>query len=437
MKNNPANQNTEIKCLVELYRDLNRPSLEEGGYLRAQSESINLHTIELLQRVHKVFPEKFERLRFEGNDIDSSDTDNLAQYENQSMDLAIQIPPHLFYSDLEKLVKTRSSLSMGEMREDFYLINEDYYPDDNDTPKELTQLEKICEWIRFLQKVLQHTEERKTWLTFVLFPEPKNGNRRSKITFQSKILFSDLDSDLSRTSEFLKITDKNDIHSSERESVFRQTLAELLIQNTDRDNAFSFLLKNMEDLCQNYHDSYARYINGFSLEKLKQEVIENSELFSTQIKTALNEIITKSFAVPASLAAAALLVRLDNTLSDITLTLVILFTTSITVLSLSWQSTHILSIISQINARFSNYIVSGKSGEAFAKKNKKELNTSARGVQKRIRVLRVLCWVPVVLSGIYLWAKYPSVQNTFDYFADPTVNFILDLLPSKSPTDTE
>lgn len=423
MNNKATNNNTEIKCLVELYRRLNRPQLVEGGYISAQSESINLHTIELIQQAYKLFQSKFERLRFGGNDIDLSNTDNLAQYESQSMDLAIQIPPHLFYSNLKELVETRNTLSTGEMSTDFYLVDEDYFPDDIETPKEITQLEKICEWIRFLQNVLPHTEERLTYLTFVLFPESTNGDGRSKITFQSRISYTDLNYDLSRSSEFIEITTIDDLHSSERKSVFRQTLAELLVQNPNKDEAFSYLLKNMGTLCQNYHDSYERYISGFSLEKLKQEVIENSELFSTQIKTALNEIITKSFAVPASLAAAAFLVRQDNIFSDITLTLVILFTTIITTLALSWQLTHIQSIISQINTRFSNYTNSGKSGEEFAEKNKADLNKSAYSVKKRIIVLWILSLIPVILSGIYLWIKHPIFQNTFDYIIDASATF--------------
>jgi len=401
-------QRDNLSHLVNLYRALDCPEIEDGGYLTANIELADTALLNLLKAAHTAYTEKFETCLLNGTE--PSEDWAINQYDGPSINLVIKLPPRLFFTNLSDFIDKSTNLSMGNLRNDYFLVEENYLAGEPDVPHEIEQVEKICAWIKFLQEVLPHTETHPNWLTFVLLPESSNSNGRSKRTFRSKISRLDLNADLSRLSEFLEITKKNDLHASERKSVFRQVLAELLEQHPEEASTFSYILQNMNKLCQNYHDYYERYINSFSLEKLQKEVIEDYNQFSVQIRSALNEIISKTFAVPASLAAAALLVRVDNTASDIILTLVILFTTIITVLLLSWHSNNIQLIRTQIENKFEMFSNSGVSGTEFANKRQSELEASAERVKNRIYTLRILSWIPVILAGTYLWIKYPDVE---------------------------
>jgi hypothetical protein len=397
--------NRKIACLVEFYRAIDRPPLEDEEYISIIIESADTRTLQLARTVQVNYPDKVEKFLVDGAAL--TDEQINEKKSTVSIELVLQLPPRVFFSDLTNFIDNSSQLSMGHLREDYYLIEENYMAGDKVEPHKVGQLRKVCDWIKFLQYVLPHTETRPNFFTFVLFPESKDGSGRSKQSFSSKISMCDLEFDLSKSSEFFKMSqEKEDFHTNERKSVFRQVLAELLDRNINKAPPLSFILKHMDTLSQNYDDSYERYINGFSIEKIKKEILEDYNQFSAQIRVTLNEIITKTFAVPASLAAAALMLRLDSFFSDIILSLVILLTTIITVLFLSWQSTHILQIQNQIKDNFDNFAKSGTTGAEFALKKRVELEKSASDAKTRVLVLRYLSWVSVIFLGFYLYIKY-------------------------------
>ncbi len=267
----------------------------------------------------------------------------------------------------------------------------------------------ICNWIQFLRKVLPHTEDQSTWLNFILFPEAENGNGRSKKIIRSKIHANDLKFDLTGINEIMEIADKDDLHSSERKSVFRQALSEL-IQHFDEDKAFSHILENIQKLYSNYCDNYERYINGFSLEKLKKEVIEDYSKFSGQISSALNDIIAKAFAVPASLVAAALLIRLDTPISKGLMALAIIISTAITFLMLSWQKRNISLIKSDVETTFKKFSESDASGSDFVRRKQGDLESSIESVSWRLTILKWISWLPIIAMLVYFWFELPIIQ---------------------------
>ena len=394
----------KIKGIVDLYRLLGKPTLVEDAYLICNLSEASQEVIQLVIRLQGDFTEAVECFRLNG--VDQDQTCDAKKLEGKPFELIFRLPIGYFYPNLESFIETSTQLSMGILRDNFYLIDEDYYPGDDKKPDLITQLEKICAWIRFLQIVLHHTETRTNWLTFILFPETIDKNIRSKKSFRSKISISDLSCDLTKTAEFLEIAKKEDLHASERKSVFRQALAELLEHQIDEAQAFSYILQNIDKLYRTYHDNYERYINGFSIEKLKKEVIDDYNNFSTQINNSLNDIVTKAFAVPASLAAAALLIRLDNLASHVVMALVVLITTIIYVLTLSWQLNKIESIKNDISDTFSAFSNSGASGSSFAREKEDVLKLNADSVKRRVMALLILSLLPILVVVVYLSWKY-------------------------------
>lgn len=393
---------------------LDSPVLEEDGrYLIVSQFQASAQIVRLVLRVKKAFQNSIEK--FQVNTVDQNDDCDIESVEGLPLELVIKLPIGKFYKNIEAFVKESSQLSMGELREDFYLVDEDYLAGEEHSLHSVSQLEKLCAWIGFLQAVLPHTETRVSWLTFILFPESVDGNGRSKKTFKSKIRIEDLSFDLSKIKEFLEIAGKEDLHASERKSVFRQALAELLESQHEEDRGFSHILKNINKLHQTYHDNYERYINGFSMEKLKKEVMADYYQFSLRINSALNDIVTKVFAVPASLVAVALLIRLDNLASHVVMTLVVLLTSVVCELMLSWQATNICMIKGDIKSTFGDFSNSGASGAEFARKKQIKLNRSTNGVAIRILLLRWLSLFPVFTVGAYFCWKYAIPEMVWDW----------------------
>lgn len=411
--------------IVSLYRKLKNVEFNSENDSFSGSCIIDESCIALLKSIDSSFPNTIYSIqrgksRFTVEDIVPSKI---------STKIIYTLPESIFFNNAALFIEKKGVKANGNL-DFYYLIEEDYQSGDTTEPEVIKNLKSIFEVIGFLSDVLPHTEKGLSTTTFVYFPEDKNGNIKTKRTVESVFNQNDVNANLKSFFKLKNTISQDDCHRPERVAVFRNSLAELLSAEAFVDSTFSHLLQNFDKLYEIYKDNYDTYINGFSLEKIKKEITDYHQQFSKAISDGMNEIISKSLAIPASIAAGALLMKSNTITGDLLMLAVLLLTAIITSMLLSWQKNSINDNKSLIEKAFSSFTKDTRVTEAarnFSTQTMENLLSKADGVKTRLHWMLTIAWLPVTIGSCYLFVKYSIEQKAF-YVFDIFKHFILHLI---------
>lgn len=349
----------------------------EGNYLIAKDLSVQQ------QHWEKIKNNDFEKLII--NTTNHSNDSAAPDIENGDIvefSLLLKANPKKHFDDINRLVASFTPIQKGVMPDYFYLIDVDYlYPNDKEID-EIKRLKKICGFIKFLEKVLPHTEgllDNHPCLKFVVFSKDfYNKKKSNKVTFSSKFDYNLLPDNLESTAFLEELGSEDDLHTYERITVFQNALVELL-SLAPEDGEFNYVLDNLKKLERIYKSNYAIYINDFHLEEFKKDVIESYTVFSNEIDNKINDLVTKMFAVPA-VSTAMLFLRTTNTNNSsaqqdysILIYAIIIVTLLISGMHLKWVMNSLCMIENNIKDVFGRFEGQEQSTSDFVGNKKDEL----------------------------------------------------------------
>lgn len=413
--------------LVSLYRALSNTKFIKQDDTFSGHLILSEENVALIKSLNTTFPNVIYSLEI--ND-DFIQLENLSDsYYGSNATITCVLPEKIFFKNSDDYVKEKNFKANGSLGF-FYLIEENYVQGELERPEVIKKLDTINEVIEFLSKVLPHSQRGTSLVTFVYFPEDKNGNAKSKQLFSSSFSKEDLNSDLTSFIKLRETLSQNDCHQPERVTVFRNSLAEFFGEKSNNNlDSFSFMLNNFERLYEIYKDNYDTYINGFSLEKIKKEITDYHQQFSKAISDGMNEVVSKSLAIPASIAAGALLMRLDGPTGDLFMLVVLLLTAVITSMLLSWQKISIRDNEILIKKAFSSFTEDSKmteSAQIFSVETMESLLIKAKGVRSRVNWMFMIVWAPAIIASFFLFFKY-NLGQTFLSFLYTSKIFIRHL----------
>lgn len=399
--------------LVKLYRTLSDTSFVKKDDTFSGQLTLCEQNIELIKSINTSLPNVIYSIEI---DDDFIQLENLSdRHYGSNATITCVLPGKIFFQNSNDYVKEKDFESNGSLGF-FYLIEENYAQGEIEKPELIKKLDTINEVIEFLSKVLPHSQRGPNLVTFVYFPEDKNGNAKSKRLFYSSFSSEDLNADLTSFVKLRETISQKDCHQPERVAVFRNSLAELFGEKSNSDiDSFSFMLNNFERLYEIYKDNYDTYINGFSLEKIKKEITDYHQQFSKAISDGMNEVVSKSLAIPASIAAGALLMRIDGPTGDLFMLVVLLLTAVITSMLLSWQKISIRDNEILIKKAFSSFTEESEvteSARIFSEQTMENLLKKAKGVKARVNWMFIIVWLPAVIASFFLFFKY-NLGQTF------------------------
>ncbi|WP_140919472.1 hypothetical protein [Limnobaculum xujianqingii] len=144
-----------LKSIVELYRLLGKPTFNEESYsFEIETTYTNkIHEILCAIKVHD--PDSTDWGYFSEIVIDDEQYDDhdVIPTSGNKIFLSIHISTGTsssFFINIKDFIKKTPHLNTGKLSNEYYLIEEDYYPDDENKPKEVEKLEKICTFINSL-----------------------------------------------------------------------------------------------------------------------------------------------------------------------------------------------------------------------------------------------------------------------------------------------
>lgn len=219
-----------------------------------------------------------------------------------------------FYKDFDQLLKNKKSIYKGEALKNYYIADAavDYSDQDLDGEKPVlvANLEKCIDFIselkRFSDKYFESSDSHGLDLVFV---SPATIDKPAKtIVVNTTFIKDDLESinvDGSVLKELSERKDSDVLHLEERRSLMRLAIADVLDSKPEDGRAFSYLLKNWQNVLDKYRHNLDVYVNGFSFEKTRKDISKAELDFASSLNSVISDMTGKLLAIPLSFAGVA------------------------------------------------------------------------------------------------------------------------------------
>jgi hypothetical protein len=293
--------------VVELYRALGKPPLENASFLVAGDFS--QATISLIEEVDRLPSQYgyFEEKEIVGNHVEVEF--KLPESESGR-----------FHASVDEFIKTTPSLNFGEVPKQFYICEQNYYSGDGAVVPEIIQsLLELCRFVRALTLLAAEYRQGseisgKNRLFFVVAADGKSPAKTLVITvnIEERLLTFPLPH-VKLLEVMLSEEMKNEIHTEERRAIMRLAIADTLATVEEKNEMFSFLVGHWREVLSKYHHNVLAFVNQYSFEKVRKEIATAEIDHATKLSAVLGDIAGKLLALPVSFAALVALRRASTT----------------------------------------------------------------------------------------------------------------------------
>jgi hypothetical protein len=295
-----------ISSVVQLYRFIEPPRFE-GGKIFGEAD-YSLVRPYLKAVVDSGFG-RFEEIIVDDEEVDS---DELPLHGDTASFVfkCVHSTSENFHESLISFLRSDPGISKGELPEEFFLIEENFYSRDVNRPDLIQSLYSICEFIKCLSGLALY-HDAKNGFKLVFVPTSSKGGGKS-IVLDARLsidILADVENlDCSLLRE-LDNSAKADPHYSEKIGVFGVTLTELYERCSDNQKFFDYLVRNWGSFLISYHNNLAVYLSGFAFHKAKKEVAQAEFDLASQFSKVIGDITAKLLGIPVSFAAVLLMLK--------------------------------------------------------------------------------------------------------------------------------
>ncbi|QLQ98875.1 hypothetical protein H0910_07500 [Providencia alcalifaciens] len=191
------------------------------------------------------------------------------------------------------------SCSIGSVPEFFYVLKGNQ--SSLEESKETLSISLFLKWKSIVSKVSNHTINDKC----ILYMPNDDGGKELVVTinesldFVKKINYK-IDSNLS-ADNILKVLDINDAQSTERESIMRTAIFELIKDNENK--SLISVIDAGDKIYVRYQNLLELYTKRFSVNKILSELEQKQLEYTTKINDFVSSSQNKAFAIPGALIA--------------------------------------------------------------------------------------------------------------------------------------
>lgn len=379
-----------FSAIVEMYRGLDRPNIVDGVF--TFDGNVTPAVIATIKQV-KTFPVHFGH--FEVESLQGSNFNG--EFCLPSSEVG------RFHASLSDFIAHTPSLSFGELPDEFYIQDINFYSGDKTPePQPISQLKDICRLIKGLSSLASGTDTNgatrsaENRLLFVLAADGKTPAKT--LVLPIKIRPEDLEYPLSHVKLIeLLVSDKikNEIHVEERRSIMRLAVAEVLAVPDDQTQVFSYLIRQWRVVLDKYRHNVLAFVNQYAFEKVRKEIATAEVDHATKLSGVLGDIAGKLLALPVSFAAVILL-RKAPTHEEFWILFVGLVAVSIIFGGVLWNQ---WLQISRLRASF-DFIFGQYNEDAFPKKLRLPIATAKKNIGRQYNVLKTTFIVFSVLAAL-------------------------------------
>ncbi|ELI7920524.1 hypothetical protein RSE71_003966, partial [Yersinia enterocolitica] len=253
---------------------------------------------------------------------------------------------------------------------------------------------------------------------FVFFITDENGGKKIDVknnaTNEEILKIEDAEKTIKCLDVLVDKLNFSDVHKSERRSVTRSALMELLEYRNESIN-MAAVLEKCKHLGRKYDELYELYTNRFSINKMLNELDEKSIEFTSKINEYISSSQNKAFTIPGALIAVGALVKVGGVLEASLIMIGLWMISSVTksaneVYRDSYNSLEII-----ITSAFKKYLRFDEGDEVTtsAKSIEIDLVKKISKAKARIKSIDRLADGLVILGAIYLCLNlfFPSLSS--------------------------
>lgn len=409
----------QFKQLITLYRLLGRPALIGNVF----QTTVTCSPI-LSELLHALWLGKKYTIELTVDRTNySSEMDEILPVliGEQSLSIKLTVPQNekgFYYKNVSVWVASAGALKKGRITANTYLIDEDLIIDDDEQGNTgVAKVQRICQLINQLSELAHYHDDKQganSAYRLVFVVPDKDDKVYHPVILETQLTEDILQAEQPDISLLCNILQEyhissNNIHASERLSVYRVALAEIIEKIPEDTKAFSYLVKHWPDVTESFNKSWERYLSGFSFNKLKTEMAKQQVEFSQKLSDIVASLSGRLFSLPVSVAGIVLLEKADSTLANWFYLLGSLLLSYMVFSSIKIQQENLE------NAKASYEMVfSGIDKEINEKTNsiQNELKTVVNRLNKTFSKLKCkltfygfIAWLPLLVAVIYIILK--------------------------------
>lgn len=401
-----------LKAVVDLYRACGRPDLDESVFsCKADYPVVK----PLLSAIINSGYARPESLIVDGSDY----LDDELPRDGDCIKFSLRVSrrdSRTFHRDIKSLLSSDPKISRGEIPEEFYLVEEDYYSGDKNLNARIESLKKVCGLIQALSELAHYHDEKPSSgylrLVFLQLDTEKFTKTievETKITVEILDLANHISFDL--VDGLVSTTSMDDPHYSAKVGVFTTCLAAFL-GNQSHQNKFEYLIRNWDQFRIDYHRDLSTYLSGFAFHKVKREIAKTEFEIAEQYSNILSDMTGKLLGLPISLGAIFALHKSESVIEQTLLFLAVLITSVILYRTVDNQTRQFQRIkkskelvISAIEGKKEHY----PDDLAKAITNlTKALRIDEVSLCRSLCIFKGLSLLPIVVTGVVIYLQYKT-----------------------------
>lgn len=397
---------------VQFYRSLNRSddhsSARISGTLFCSKENVSL--IQSLSKDKNIG--RFEEIFLGGKDIEVDELTELDANIDVCYSLSTSGESNVYFN-ITSFIESDKNLCFGVFPRNFYIIDDNYYSEEESIDVKYQLIEKICNLIRNLSE-LAHYHDRKNEginYTLVFVNESEIANSRP-VVFKPTITSDMLDVhdlDISVLSELNNANENKNI--AREKGVFRASLVEFASKlDSEEVDLFKSLVLGWNGFVSLFKRNFDTYLSGFAFQKTKMELAKAELSVAEQFSKILGEISGKILSIPLSFVAVVTYIGNNNSNQRFVIFIGVLIASLVISLMISNQKLQFERIVNAKNVIFSDLELKKKTYPVDIRNilddTIKNLSKSEVKLKRLFSVFQIVSWTPTFcILFIFLLSK--------------------------------
>lgn len=232
----------------------------------------------------------------------------------------------------------------------------------------------------------------------------------AKYDFQPTLTWEELqeiptkDGQVSLVEKLRKLISLGDSQDSERRSVMRSALHEIISVCNTHSEIFKVILGSVDNFNKRYDEHHDLFVRRFSINKVLHEINDKDLTYTSKINEILSSAQNKALTIPGALIVIGAVMKIDQIVDGVAIAIALFVTTVIVHRSLNVHQSTFKHIEKQVNAEFKRYDVLNEKVEIRqrAKQTIKDLSGLLVKAKDNSIFMKRCIWFIYALGVLYI-----------------------------------
>lgn len=296
------------------------------------------------------------------------------------------------------------------------------------------QIELFCRVRKLLAQLSDHCEPEKgvakgsKKLLFIIETDSNVCKHEFKPVVDWGFVSStpDIDSALQSIEKLIGFLNVGDRQDSERRSVMRSALNDLINTCSGAEAIFPTILKSIKELLRKYDEHHDLFVKRFSVNKVLHEINEQDLNYTSKINEIISSAQNKALAIPGALIAIGAIMKIDHLIDGFAVAVGILITTIIVNRSLNVHLATFTHIKKQVGSEFKRYDTLNEDADIRkqAKATNKALSKLLKDASDNALFIKRCIWGILLAAFIFIGFSASNIKPSIQIKSGEVAQYV-------------